>query len=124
MGMQSDDKHTIKRWIWALVGLCLGAGIGVGVLAMVLAGCDLTRAAPDGCAPEALRCAGTRLEVCDADRRWGLVADCATVTPGVWACCPAQEACVPAAECGGDAGDPFADAGKMVDAGDAGDTVP
>jgi hypothetical protein len=119
--MKDDDQYISKRWILVMVGIFFGAGIGIGILVMALVGaltgCDLVKKDTDGCAPEALRCAGPRLEVCDADRNWGLVADCATVTPGLWVCCPAQETCVPAAACGGDAGDHFADAGKMVDAG-------
>jgi hypothetical protein len=106
-----------RAWLWALLGLGLGVGLGIVVFAVVLAGCGLVKGDPDGCTAEALRCQGTRLEVCDADRNWALITDCATVTPGIWACCPSQEACVPVAECGGDAGDQFADAGTMIDGG-------
>ena len=56
------------------------------------------------CLPNATRCAGTLVEVCDADGIWDVAEDCAAVGDGAWQCCPvpadelgpAAHACLPA----------------------------
>jgi hypothetical protein len=107
--MLAGAEREFMRWLWIVFGLICGMGFAIAVAAFAFSGCGRA----DGCVPEALRCQGTRLEVCDADRNWARVVDCADVTPGVWVCCPDQATCVPAAACGPSAGD--------ADAGDAGD---
>jgi hypothetical protein len=109
-----QDNQWRSWFYWAVFILICVFGLGSVILVLVLTGCG---GAGEGCTPEALRCRGTRLEVCEADRHWARVVDCADVTPGAWACCLAAETCLPVGACSGDAGDHFADGGNMGDAG-------
>ena len=47
------------------------------------------------CLPNATRCAGTLVEVCNTDGIWDVAEDCAAVIEDAWQCCP-----VPADELG------------------------
>jgi hypothetical protein len=85
---------------------CLGI---LALIALFTYGCH------DGCEPEATRCNGDVVEICNADEDWEKEADCSEIDDfGLdldWTCCvdPADglHSCLPADECNGvyDAGE-------------------
>jgi len=78
--------------------------IAFSIVILGLQGCH------DGCDPEATRCAGTRVEICNTETDWELEADCADIEDfglGIeWTCCLDPEdglhSCLPSDECDGD----------------------
>ncbi len=72
------------------------------VLACFLLSCH------DGCVEEETKCDGTKVMICDGEKDWHVMMNCAAVEPVDlgWTCCPFENdfACIPQDECvlGGD----------------------